>query len=74
MAKPFIVLLHFDNGHVNDTMAFTTYSEALNYARHCVSHTGSVHRIEIEEGAGVRAVWDRSWSPASNATLFRDYD
>ena len=68
------VLLHFDNGFVNDRTTFDSYWAAVEFCRNNVSLTGSVKRIEIqEEGNGTRAMWDRSWTPISRATIYKDY-
>ncbi len=63
------VVVHFKNGHVNET-PFGSFVEARQYYRHGVSYSegGSVTRVEVinHTGGGVRAVWDRAWSVESN--------
>ena len=68
----FKVLLHFENGYVNDRSSFTSYWAAVEFCRTCAG--GRIHRIEIDEGHnGKRVMWDRSWTPLSRATLYKDY-
>ena len=72
--KPYTVLLHFDNGFVNDRSRFASYIDAVTFCRTCVSRTGHVRRIEIRDSANVhhpRAMWDRSWDAVSNLAGLR---